>query len=330
MNQWIDSFLKFTSIKEDEIYSIAGSASIEKLNKFKKLPYKVYIASHDTIKSYYDQAEWTNLNTLLKKLGIGIKIFDEAHVHWINIFYVDCFSKVRDNVYLTATPSRSDHNENRLYNTLFGDIQIHGLETKFNKKYIRCIAYQWNSHPSIKDKASMMNNHGFNLNAYNDYLLDEKNKDDFFSMLLEILESILAKDNEHKVAIVVNCNNMISELYKFLQNHYDKSIIGRFCGLVAVKDREKELDKQIILTTMKGFNKGVDVAGLSTLINTVNFSSETLTDQLSGRLRFNENYKSWFIDVIDMGFSQQRNNFNKRKKFLNRISKKNYIIEYNL
>lgn len=54
--QWNDSLLKFTSISEPHICNISGSSVIDKLIKNiesgKTLPYKVYLVTHATIRSY--------------------------------------------------------------------------------------------------------------------------------------------------------------------------------------------------------------------------------------------------------------------------------------
>jgi hypothetical protein len=101
-----------------------------------------------------------------------------------------------------------------------------------------------------------------------------------------------------------------------------------YCGLIKnKKDRLAELDKDIIVTTLKGFNKGVDVERLGVVINTVSISSKTLTDQLAGRLRYNKNYKSYFVDITDEGFKQCVNHAKIRARFLNKIAKSTMTFE---
>jgi hypothetical protein len=130
------------------------------------------------------------------------------------------------------------------------------------------------------------------------------------------------KDPNNKIAIVVNCNNMILTLKDELHQLYPDKSIGTFSGIIKNKtDREKELDKDIILTTVIGFNKGVDVKGLKTLINIPSITSKLIMEQLSGRLRYNKDYKSIFIQMTDVGFPQCIRHANIRNSLLTDISK---------
>jgi len=325
LKQWKESYLKFTDINEKEIFTISGSPSIKKLMKTNNSDYKVFLASHRTIASFTSD-DLSLMNQIFSKIGVGVKIFDEAHIEWKNIFNIDMYTDVKYNIYLTATPSRSNPNENMVYERMFGSIPVFGLNGEQEEDlYRRVVYFDWNSHPTTQDIMGMSNNHGFDSNAYNDYLLE--NKDAFFPLVEDLITQFFEKDNESKIAVVVNCNNMIQELHDYLSEIFPEKSIGRFCGLIPnKKERFKELDKDIILTTLRGFNMAIDVYGLNVLINTVSFSSETLIKQLCGRLRYIPNKKSWFIDFLDTGFSQCVSHRRFRKKFLKNIAIKEFVI----
>lgn len=333
LNQWKESFKKFTDIDDKEMFVISGSSTIKKLMKQTNNPYKVYLASHRTLDSYCD-GNWNLLNDLFQKIGIGDKIFDEAHIEWRNIFYIDINTDVKNTIYLTATPARSNYAEQEVYSCLFDGVVTYGLTESRNEKYIRYIEYLWNSHPTDYEELNMSNAHGFDSNAYNDYLIKRK-YDQYFKMLKKLLGDLWDKDPNQKIAIVVNCNNMIEKLY----DDFSKSIfvnsttkkakkvkVGRFCGLVPKSSRDKELDNQLILTTLKGFGKGVDVDGLCIVINTVSASSTVIMEQLSGRLRYKEGVKKYFIQLTDNGFKQCRNHSKLRNRFMQKIAKKCFVL----
>jgi len=86
------------------------------------------------------------------------------------------------------------------------------------------------------------------------------------------------------------------------------------------------LDNQLILTTLKGFGKGVDVDGLCIVINTVSVSSAVLMEQLSGRLRYKEGIKKYFVQLTDQGFKQCRNHSKIRNKFMQKVAKKSFVL----
>lgn len=323
LNQWKDSFLKFTDISEKDIFVISGSNTIRKLMKETNNPYKIYLASHRTLDSY-SQNDLTLLDNLFSKIGIGVKIFDEAHVEWKNIFNIDMYTNIKNTVYLTATPSRSNPSEKKVYNNLFSDVPVYGLEESKNNKYIRYVNVLWNSHPTQNQSIKMNNNYGFDSNAYNEYLLNLK-QNDFLDVINNLISSLWIKNNNYKIAIVVNCNNMVSMLYNYYKNSSiaEGKSIGMFCGLIPDKKlREKELEKNLIITTLKGFNKGVDVDGLNIVINTVSISSNVLMEQLSGRLRYKDGSKKYFIQLTDKGFFQCMGHNKIRNKFMTKICSK--------
>jgi hypothetical protein len=330
LEQWKESFLKFTDISEDEICVFSGRNSVDKIMKKGYTQYKVFIGKHQTLQSYCKD-DWTKINDIICKIGAGVKIFDEAHAYWKSIFYIDMYTDVQNTIYLTATPYLSNPYENEVYKKMFSSIITYGLDLKFDQVYHRIVYAKWNSHPTDIEEFNMSNAHGFDSNRYNDYLLLDKNIDTYLDYLDNLVVTFVNNNPNVKIAVVVNCNNMVEKLYKHYTNDdvFDiERSVGMYCGLIKnKKDRLAELDKDIIVTTLKGFNKGVDVERLGVVINTVSISSKTLTDQLAGRLRYNKNYKSYFVDITDEGFKQCVNHAKIRARFLNKIAKSTMTFE---
>lgn len=332
VEQWKESFINFTNLTEDDIFEISGRSSVEKIMKMKKIPYKVFIAKHQTLQSYCKD-DWTLINNIFCKIGIGVKIIDEAHAYWKNIFFIDLYTDIAQTVYLTATPYVSNPYENEVYKKMFSDVVMYGWNLKFDNVYHNIYYVSWNSKPTDIEVYNMSNSHGFDSNRYNDYLLLDENINNYLEMLDEVVTAFKSKFSDTKLAIVVNCNNMVEYLYNHYKNDdvFDEKeySVGMYCGLIKNKqERSLELEKDIIITTVKSFNKAVDVDNLSVLINTVSISSKTLIDQLTGRLRYNENYKSNYIDITDEGFKQCKNHLKLRSRFLDKISKKSSYIEF--
>jgi superfamily II DNA or RNA helicase len=121
LEQWNKRLIEYTDMKEDEIYLISGSGSIARLlNGMKDLSkIKVYLISHDTIKSYGDKYGWDKVTELFKLLEIGLKVYDEAHLYFDNICRIDYYTNTYKTIYLTATPARSDREENDIYQLYF-------------------------------------------------------------------------------------------------------------------------------------------------------------------------------------------------------------------
>ena len=97
--QWTNSLLKFTNIDESEICNIVNSTAISRLNNINP-KFKVYIVNHATIHSYASKHGWDSIDSFFKHLGIGVKIYDEAHLLFHNIMNIDYNTNTRKNIYL--------------------------------------------------------------------------------------------------------------------------------------------------------------------------------------------------------------------------------------
>ena len=77
-----------------------------------------------------------------------------------------------------------------------------------------------------------------------------------------------------------------------------KFTVGDYSGNVDKKIRHLELEKNIIFTTLAN-NSGIDISGLVMIINTIPLSSDSLLQQIRGRLRDSMGY---YVDCYDSGF----------------------------
>jgi len=328
IKQWKNEFLKFTNIKEDQIYSIAGSNTIDKIMNMdgrEVRKYKIFLASHRTL-GVFNEKDYKNVDKLFTKIGLGIKVYDEAHVEWKNQFYIDCGSNVYSNIYLTATPNRSNPSEDKLFKSIYSSCPVFGLEDKYKDKYVNICYVTWNSNPDQLTEANMSTNYGFDANGYSDYLLYQR-YDKLLNIVFKLIDSLIKDKKDRKIAFIFKKNNIIDKLYADLVNKYPNIKFGKFCGLTKKKEKMQELDNQIILSTSKSFEKGIDVKGLEVVINFMTFSSKIIAEQSIGRLRFIENTKLYYFDITDLGFGMCKHQAYYRRQIFNKIAKKSYNLE---
>jgi hypothetical protein len=315
MKQWRDEIIKFTNLEEENIFFIAGKDTIKELEENEVDNNRVYVASHRTISNLI-QKDPIRFFKLIKKLNIGVKIYDEAHVEWENILRMDSFSNVKYNIYLTATPSRSNYKENRVYQRMFESVPKYGLKSKYDNAYNKILMVEYDTEPGSKRESKMKTGYGFSTNKYSDYIENEK-----YDYFLEIIVKLVKKMGDRKVAIIVHKNSLLLKLAESLSDEFSEKEVGTFSSVISdIEERKKELDKDIIVSTDKSFDKAIDVENLEGLINTVPMSSETKTEQLIGRLREND---SIFIDMTDVGFKSTKRQQYYRKKILQLKAKGN-------
>ena len=328
--QWKGMFLQFSNIKEKDIYLISGKSSIAKLYKDSKFEpsYKVYIALHQTFTSIF-KSNPQGITEFFLKTKIGVKVYDEAHVSWSSIFNIDALTNTARNIYLSATPGRSNADENRLYQYCFEKVPMFGRdnimtyryaaeERDENDKYIKLYYIEYNSNPSYNTQLKMVRRDMFDMNAYYDYILNDI-FNEFIEYIKRVIDICLKQDSDRRIVVILGKNDLIQKVYDDLINEYPKKSIGRFCGLVSPKNKEAEKDKDIVLSTEKSLGKAINVENIGYLINTIPFSSSVIAEQMIGRLRRNEKY-SFLFDITDVGFSNCKNNQKYRGKTFDKIA----------
>ena len=343
--QWKDRIKEYTDTIDEEIYYISGKPSINKLIKMSDEDtnnIKFFICCYRTITNLFRKNEIELFNKLIDKIRITLKVFDEAHIEYKSIVSIDLKTKAKS-IYLSATPRRTDSQEDKVYQNIFHDVPIFKPETikkknqdeNDNKNYHNIIIYNWNSKPSNTQEIKCQNSYGFNMAKYFDYL-EENKYEEIFKVMTDILFKVCLKNGKikRKIAILFGKNSFIDklniDLLKYMEekNLSNKYKIGVFNGKVKKEEKMKRLEESdIILTTDKSFSKGMDVKDLTVLINLVPFSSDVKLEQVIGRLRKIENKKVFFIDVNDIGFGAVKNQLYHKKKLYEQIAEN--IYEFN-
>lgn len=320
INQWRDKILEYTDIKPREIYIIEGSNSIDRLYTRDIGQYKIYLASHATLKSYGDRYGWDKITQLFKYLKIGIKVYDEAHQNFDNILKIDFYTNTYKNLYLTATPKRSAQSEDQIYQLAFKNMPKIDLFKEDSDPHTQYMAIHFNSKPSPNIISMCKNKFGFNRIKYIDWVIENERFLDFAYVLMDKIFN-LTKDGS-KALIYIGTNNAIGKFYEFLSNAYPQYMrqVGIYTSIIPDDQKEDMLNKRIILSTTKSCGAAMDIFGLKvTVVLAEPFRSEVLTRQTLGRTRANN---TLYIDCVDDGFFYCKSYFNSKKPIFNKYATK--------
>lgn len=303
IEQWEERILQYTNLSKENIYVISGRKSIDILyhmtnEELDSIAF--YLSINKTLQVLIDESP-ESVKNLFDYLGIGIKIYDEAHESYYLIVYldelVDC-----ESLYLSATPMRSNKSEQIVYRNIFYFIPM--LKSKIPKNYTNVTFYSFDSKCPELDKVSFNKKRGFDVLGYCDWLFINRTK-----LVKDIVKDILTKlyvnKTKKKVAILLKMNSHIDILKEYLENDLllsepfkDLNVsVGVING--KTKNKLKEEEKDIILSTDSSFSKGIDVPNLKMLINFVPVASEARTNQIFGRLRYIEGEQVYLVDVVD-------------------------------
>lgn len=320
ISQWKDRILEYTDIKPREIYIIEGSNSIDRLFARDISEYKIFLASHATLKSYGDKNGWEKITELFKYLKIGIKVYDEAHQNFDNILRIDFHTNTYKNLYLTATPKRSDKGEDQIYQLAFKNIPKIDLFKEDKDPHTQYVAMHFNSKPSPTIISKCKNKFGFNRLFYTDWVIENEHFLNFSYVLMDKVFNI-TKDGT-KALIYIGTNKAISKFYDFLCEMFPKykNDIGIYTSIIPDDHKEEQLNKRIILSTTKSCGAAMDIYGLKvTVVLAEPFRSEVLTRQTLGRTRSDNTI---YIDCVDDGFFYTKSYFNSKKPIFNKYATK--------
>lgn len=315
LEQWKDRTLEYTDIKEKDICIVSGSNNIYRLMRMpdtKLGRYKLFLVTHSTLRNYASENGWDKVGELFKKLKIGIKIFDEAHLDFNNMCMIDYFTNTYKTYYLTATPNKSNDQENRIYHTSFKNIpsiELFNAETDPHTSYV---AIFFNSKPSPQQISYCKSKkYGIDRNKYIGYVVNQNNFTKIFTVIIDLVMRLAPSDDD-KVLIYIGTNDSILIVQQWIIENYPefKDKIGIYTSIIDAKEKKKALNKKFILSTTKSAGAAVDISGLKvTLCLAEPYKSEVIAKQSLGRTR---NDNTYYIEVVDTAFEQCRRFYYKK------------------
>ena len=312
IEQWKECIMEYTDTSSDEIYIIRGSSSIIRLLQRDISQYKFILATHGTIRSYGEKNGWDKVSDLFKYMRVGLKFYDEAHLNFDNICKIDFNTNTYKTFYVTATPARSDKDENIIYEYYFKNIPKIDLFDDEVDPHTDYIALKYNSRPTARDISNCRTQKGFSAVNYANYVYKRPN----FQHLLRVIMGMVNKHG--KTLIYIATIEAIDYVYNWIKHEYPEVTVGKFHSKVQ-GNKEDQLKNDIILSTTKSLGPAVDIKGLKLCVVLAEpFRSEVLARQTLGRTRDNN---TKYIDVIDVGFKSCKDFCNSKKDIFKKYGK---------
>lgn len=325
IEQWKDRILEYTDTKPSEIYIITGRTSIAMiLNGMVDISkIKYFLASHQTIHAYATEngksEDWTKITELFKKLRVGLKIYDEAHLLFDDIWKTDFYTNTRKTLYLTATPARSDRGEDAVYQETFRCMPKIDLFNEETDPHTRYVSVLFNSHPTPGQQRWCTNRYGFDRNKYCSFITTKQGKDYLFKIITILMEIIISTNS--KTLIYIGTNAAIKIVYDYIVANYPymSNNIGIYTSIEKNKFiKEQQLDKMIILSTTKSCGAAIDIKGLKmTVVLAEPFKSKVLARQSLGRTRDSD---TTYMEFVDIGFDACKGCYESKKSIFEKYA----------
>lgn len=302
--QWYDRIQQYTNaIGGKDVQVIVGSQFFEDCVKERIHPKAaIYLTSIGTLTSYANLHGKDSLQQIADVLGIGIKVFDEAHMRYIQFNDIDLNMQVAKTIYLTATPGRSEYREDRMYSKIYSGVKTHGGYTALLTNHYVIHYVNYDSHSKAVDREHMKTPKGLSSLKYSRYLFD-KYKDAILNLIWYYAKPILKEDKtkQDKILIVTDWLQDIDFIKSYFVKYCPEYIVGTYCLLVSSKEaREKELNANIIIGTIGSMQNGKDISNLRAIFPITQFSSSIVARQLLGRLRPIKNKEVYYYDMADV------------------------------
>ena len=320
LNQWKDRILEYTELNPEQIYMIAGSASINKILTRDPLEYQVFLVSHATIHSYAESHKegWYAVDKLFKYLKCSVKVFDEAHLYFDNMARIDFHSNLKKTIYLTATPARSSKEEDIIYQEYFKNVPSISLFDENIDPHVNYVSVLFYSNPTIEEVRNYSQGQfNFDRNIYTKYLI---NKPNFLNLVIVIIDWCLRING--KILIYIGINECISHIRDYIVQNFPflQNAIGIYNSEISDKDARKQmLMKKFILSTTKSCGAASDIPGLAaTVVLAEPFKSKVIARQTLGRCRADN---TLYIDCVDLSCYRTRQYYTIKRPIFNQYAK---------
>lgn len=315
LEQWKHAIVEYTNLTPNDICKLEGSAPLNRIltNKSKSIDKQIYLVTHSTLKSYGDTYGWDKIGKLFEKLRIGLKFYDEAHQNFANMCMIDFYTNVYRTYYVTATPKRSDKEENRIYSLYMKSVPSINLFDEQSDPHTKYMAIRFNSQPRPVDISNCKSAYGLNRMRYIEYLMGNE----YFWMMFDYIFNMVEKRGG-RVLFYIGTNEAILKVRDRILRHYPeyRDDIGIYTSISPCKQEERE--KRFILSTTKSAGAGEDIKGLKySVVLAEPFRSDVLAQQTLGRTR---DPNTFYIELVDLGFKQTGNYYNAKKPIFSKYA----------
>lgn len=332
VEQWKESYLKFTSLSEDEILVVQGSHMCKKIAAGKYEDVKVFIMLADTISSF--QKRYGDLETIemFRAMNVYLKIVDEIHKEMKLITMIEALTNYHMNLYMSATPGRAASKENWIFKTCFWNIPHFGSKFKVQEeKHINIIVKTYRFIPTPQQIKQMVDQRKGWLNpkSYESVLLNapQSQTEDFLNSLKNMLKWAKGLLKEGNKILILSETIDGTACMQAIAEELFPGQTSRYYGTMKPSEKKKGKQGTVICATTSSFGTGADVPGIQFVINITTYANKIAASQLPGRARpLTDGTQVWYCELVNMSYKKTIRQYEKRKPDLIKKSRTGKIM----
>lgn len=319
LKQWQDTFKKMTNIDTRRVIEIDSSKIFEKIcdGTFDVSKFDIYLCTPGVITSFAKRNSYNDIDTIMRTIGIGFKIYDEAHRDIRNMIMINAFSNVNRTLYLSGDKRQSNDIRTTKFKRIFQttDFIIPDKEMTDKLRYIVGVVVKYTTDPTPLDVCGCYTKEGFSFFNFMKYQIE---KDEFYEALFYTLDNIIKlNSNNNRIVILTHMIEHVDDIYEKVSSRYSHILFGKYHS--GIDDEEKDNVKQnaeCIISTYSSFSTGMDAANIRYVIST---SPCSIIDdnQSSGRARpLSTGDDCFYFMLNDEGFEYTKEKIKARTKYL--------------
>lgn len=318
--QWKDKIIQYTGLPKTSICLITGQKSLNTIvnaRETKLANYAFYITTHSTLRSYMKTNGFYSLNQLFEKMGIGIKIIDEAHLQYLNILHIDYATNVWKTFYLTATFIQSEKIEDILFQKAFNKV-FKLYKQPSSRKHVLYVVGMFSSKANAIERQSVKGRKGLDKHKYISY---EMQKANIFTAYKYFINLLICEKRIEGKTLVLSSTKESCDIFQSVT----KEILPAYSTCVHYSGSKVDNFEPygIIFATPKMLGTGQDISGLRAIINLEPMRSERNTLQVFGRLReYAPDKDTYYIEIVDKSIPPVMSMCRDRMKLLANSCKK--------
>lgn len=322
LEQWRDSYLKFTDLDKKQVMIVKGSKACEKIRTGQCRDKVVFIFTSDTIMSYINTHGNRACIEMMMQTGAYIKIIDEIHKDMKIVSAIEAMCNFPLNFYMSASPRRSDRKENFIFDLTYKNVPRFGSNFKQKEeRHINIVVKYYRFIPTDDQIRSMYRkNIGLNTKAYERVLINasDRQREDFdfaVSAMLNWSKDLVKKDNK----ILILCQTVDGTKYMedLAEKVFPKQCSHYYATGMSKTAKEEALKKKVICATASSMGTGADIANLQHVINICTYSNPIDASQLPGRARkLKDGTPVVYVELVNMGYRKTVSQYESRRSYL--------------
>lgn len=325
-DQWVGDIKEYTGLGDSHIKVLDSSATIDKvagMSEKKLAEICIFLVNFQTLHSYIKRKGMEALNDAIASMGIGVKVYDEAHKEFKNILQVDYALNVWKTFYITATFGRSDYVENIVFQRSFDKVAKMKKRDETKRRHTHYLAIAYNAYADDWVKGEIFHGTTFNRFRYIEYEIEA-------GILMDKLEWILVhlvveKQLEGKILILSSSKWSCDQFYEFVH-----SLLPSYSACVHYDGNKTEnfRDYGIICATPQMLGTGMTIPKLRIIINTEPTSSSVNVVQYFGRLaEYAPDLDTYYVELFNKAFDKMMKWYRIRKNALKMLAKSELLVD---